>query len=69
MLATNPVDPDLTFRFGTLTSVGAHSHPSAAAAAKSHAQATRAHSDTTIAGSAAAAVRQHLWLRHQARGY
>lgn len=26
MLATNPVDPDLTFRFGTLTSVGAHSH-------------------------------------------
>ena len=26
MLATNPVDPDMTFRFGTLASVGAHSH-------------------------------------------
>ena len=28
MLATNPVDPDMAFRFGTLTSVGAHSHVS-----------------------------------------
>ena len=26
MLATNPVDPDMSFRFGTLASVGAHSH-------------------------------------------
>jgi hypothetical protein len=26
MFATSPVDPDMTFRFGTLTSVGAHSH-------------------------------------------
>jgi hypothetical protein len=26
MIATNPVDPDLTFRFQTLQSVGAHEH-------------------------------------------